>query len=133
VKATALLRAPAEKGLDYQVAISIRFWRWRVDSGKPDAVPGAAALSDGLSGDLGGRIDVFAVVCAGQNLFRQQIVGITFIRRCSAWLASYFIMHDTPDARLRRRGTAGDRGLYLVNRPELSRVGRSCPDPNVPA
>ena len=36
----------------------------------------AGAVVDGLSGVLGGRIDVFAMVCAGQNLFRQQIVGI---------------------------------------------------------
>src|SRR5260370_20093640 len=35
------------------------------------SVPGAVA--DGLSGHLGGWIDVFALGCAGQNLFRQQI------------------------------------------------------------
>ena len=36
----------------------------------------AGADADGLSGGLGGRIDLFDLVCAGQDLFRQQIVGI---------------------------------------------------------
>ena len=35
----------------------------------------AGAVFDGLSGVLGGRIDLYAVVCAGEGLFRQQIVG----------------------------------------------------------
>jgi hypothetical protein len=33
-------------------------------------------VAAGLSGGLGGRIDVFALVCLGQNLFGQQIIGI---------------------------------------------------------
>ena len=36
----------------------------------------AGADTDGLSGGLGGRIDLFDLVCAGQDLLRQQIVGI---------------------------------------------------------
>ena len=68
VKATPLLRAPPEKALGYQVAMSIPILGLRgVDFGRnPD--PGsraAGAVADGLSGDLGGRIDVFAVVRAG--------------------------------------------------------------------
>ncbi len=78
VKATSLLRAPPEKALGYQVAVSVPILGARgVDFGRnPD--PGsrpAGAVADGLSGDLGGRIDVSDLVCAGKDLFRQQIVG----------------------------------------------------------
>ena len=37
---------------------------------------GRCALGDGLSGDLGGGSDLHAVVRAGADLFRQQIVGL---------------------------------------------------------
>ena len=78
VKATPLLTAPAEKALGYQVAVSVPIlalaaWFSGRNPDPGSRVPGAFA--DGLSGDLGGRIDVLAVGCAGQNLLRQQIVG----------------------------------------------------------
>ena len=88
VKATPLLQAPPEKALGYQVAVSIPILAARgVDFGRnpdPRSRP-AGAIADGLSGVLGGRIDVSDLVCAGQDLFRQQIVGLylhhPFVRR----------------------------------------------------
>ena len=78
VKTTALLKAPAGKGpglpggaVDPDSGVcGVDFRRIHYPGSRP-----AGAVADGLSGDLGGRIDVFALVCAGQDLFRQQIVG----------------------------------------------------------
>ena len=78
VKATALLQAPPEKALGYQVALSIPILglaAW-ISGETLTRVPGPLALSlMAYQAVLGGRIDVSAVVWAGQNLFRQQIVG----------------------------------------------------------
>ena len=79
VKATSLLRAPAEKGLGYQVAMSIPILGFRgMDLGRTiDPYSRAAvAVAAGLPGVLGGRADLPAVVRIGQNLFRQQAVGL---------------------------------------------------------
>ncbi len=78
-KATALLKAPAEKALGYQVALSIPILRFRgLDLRRKDhpRPARAVAVAARLSGVLGGRTDVYAVVCAGEDLFRQQIVGV---------------------------------------------------------
>ena len=68
VKGTALLRVPTEKALGDQVAVSIPILgACGVGFGRnhhPGSRP-AGAVVDGLSGDLGGRIDVSAVVWAG--------------------------------------------------------------------
>ena len=77
-KTTRLIKAPAEKVLGYQVAMSVPilslggvdFGRNHRQGSRP-----SGAVADGLSGDLGGRNDVYAVVFAGKSLFRQQIVG----------------------------------------------------------
>jgi len=96
VKATALLRAPAEKGLGYQVAISIPILAlaaW-ISGETLTGFPGRWLVADGLSGDL--------------------VVGLTFLlwfalskpippANCRHLLyhavvrrgGSYFIMHDT--------------------------------------
>jgi len=81
VKATSLIRAPAEKGLGYQVALSIPILASPPGfPAKPwSGFPAPGAVADGLSGGLGGRIDLFDLVRAGKDLFRQQIVGFTFI------------------------------------------------------
>ena len=79
VKATALLKAPAEKGLGYQVAMSIPILALRgVGLGRTNNPCSRAAVgvAAGLPGVLGGRADVPAVVCADQDLFRQQAVGL---------------------------------------------------------
>jgi drug/metabolite transporter (DMT)-like permease len=79
VKATPLLRAPPEKALGYQVALSVPilgFAAWISGETLTAGSRPAGADPDGLSGDLGGRIDLFDLVRAGQDLFRQQIVGI---------------------------------------------------------
>ncbi len=80
VKASALLHAPRRKrALGYQVALSIPilgFAAWYFGRNPDPGSRPAGADADGLSGGLGGRIDLFDLVCAGQDLFRQQIVGI---------------------------------------------------------
>ena len=78
VKATPLLRAPPEKALGYQVAMSIPILGLAAWISGETIDPGsraAGAVLTGLPGVLGGRIDVFALVRAGPDLFRQQIVG----------------------------------------------------------
>ena len=79
VKATPLIRAPAEKGLGYQVAISIPILAVRPGSRarRITHIPSAAvAVAAGLSGVLGGRADIPVVVCAGEDLFGQQTVRL---------------------------------------------------------
>ena len=78
VKATLAASGPARKGLGLSGGgVGPDSGARGLDFGRnPD--PGsrpAGAVADGLSGDLGGRIDVFDLVCAGKDLFRQQIVG----------------------------------------------------------
>ena len=77
-KGTALRSAAPEKALGYQVALSVpilAFAAW-VSGETLTRVPrNSGAIAGGLSGDLGGRIDVSDLVCAGAGLFRQQIVG----------------------------------------------------------
>ncbi len=88
VKTTALLKAPPEKGLGYQVAMSIPILglaAWIAGEKNHPYSGSAGAWADGLSGDLDNRTDVFGMVFDGENLFRQQIVGFylyhPFIRR----------------------------------------------------
>jgi drug/metabolite transporter (DMT)-like permease len=98
VKATALIRAPAEKGLGYQVAISIPilgFAAWF--SGETLVrVPGPLALSlmvyqavwvVGLT-----FLIWFALV---KTYSASKLSAFTFITPLFGVLASYFIMHDT--------------------------------------
>jgi drug/metabolite transporter (DMT)-like permease len=78
VKATALVKAAPEKALGYQVAISIPILAlaaWTSGELTHCSRPAGAVVA-GLSGDLGGRADLSVLVCAGQNLFRQQAVGL---------------------------------------------------------
>src|SRR5258705_4234598 len=70
----------------------------------------AGAVADGLSGVLGGRIDVSAVVHTGQNLFRQQAVGV-YLHHTIVWRGGELLHHARhPDLGVRRRGPAGDSG-----------------------
>jgi hypothetical protein len=118
VKATALIKAPAEKGLGYQVAMSIPILAlaaW-ISGETITHIPAAVAVADGLSGVLGGRIDVPVVVCAGENLFGQQIVGLHLHHAAVRRGRRYFIMHDTLTLAFGVAALLVIAGLYLVNR-----------------
>ena len=132
VKATALLRAPAEKGLGYQVAISIPILALAAwFSGETlTRVPGPLALSlmayqaiwvVGLTFLLW-----FALV---KTYSASKLSAFTFITPLLGVVASYFILHDTLTIAFGVAALLVIAGLYLVNRPDSKLV----PDPNVPA
>jgi drug/metabolite transporter (DMT)-like permease len=135
VKATALLRAPAEKGLGYQVAISIPILAlaaW-ISGEALTRVPGPLALSlmayqaiwvVGLTFLLW-----FALV---KTYSASKLSAFTFITPLFGVVASYFIMHDTLSLAFGAAALLVIAGLYLVNRPEVSGP-KVVPDPNVPA
>ena len=120
VKATALLRAPAEKGLGYQVAISVPilgFAAW-ISGETLTRVPGPLALSlmvyqavwvVGLTFLLW-----FALV---KTYSASKLSAFTFITPLFGVVASYFIMHDTLSLAFGAAALLVIAGLYLVNRP----------------
>ena len=120
VKTTALLKAPAEKGLGYQVALSIPILglaAWL--SGETIAkVPGPLALSlmvyqavwvVGLTFLLW-----FSLV---KTYSASKLSAFTFITPLFGVIASYFIMHDTLTPVFGAAALLVIAGLYLVNRP----------------
>jgi drug/metabolite transporter (DMT)-like permease len=135
VKATALIRASAEKGLGYQVALSIPifvFAAWLTDE-RIIHMPSALSLSllayqafwvVGLTFLLW-----FALVKAYSA---SKLSAFTFITPLFGVVASYFIMHDTLSLAFAAAAVLVIAGLYLVNRPEAARA-EIAPDPNVPA
>ena len=135
VKATALIRAPAEKGLGYQVALSIPILAlaaW-VSGERITHVPSALSLSllayqafwvVGLTFLLW-----FALV---KTYSASKLSAFTFITPLFGVVASYFIMHDTLTLAFGAAALLVIAGLYLVNRPEVSGP-KVVPDPNVPA
>ena len=135
VKATALIKAPAEKGLGYQVALSIPilgFAAW-VSGERLTHVPRLLSLSllayqafwvVGLTFLLW-----FALV---KTYSASKLSAFTFITPLFGVVASYFIMHDTLTLAFGAAALLVIAGLYLVNRPEVSGP-KIVPDPNVPA
>ena len=135
VKTTALLRAPAEKGLGYQVAVSIPilgFAAW-VSGETLTRIPGPLALSlmvyqavwvVGLT-----FLIWFALV---KTYSASKLSAFTFITPLFGVVASYFIMHDTLTLAFGAAALLVIAGLYLVNRPETPGP-KLVPDPNVPA
>ena len=135
VKATALIRAPAEKGLGYQVALSIPILAlaaW-ISGERITHIPGALSLSlmayqaiwvVGLTFLLW-----FALV---KTYSASKLSAFTFITPLFGVVASYFIMHDTLTLAFGAAALLVIAGLYLVNRPESTR-SNVVPDPNVPA
>lgn len=133
IKATALIRAPAEKGMGYQVAISIPifvFAAWLTGE-RITHVPGPLALSlmvyqsvwvVGLTFLLW-----FALVKAYSA---SKLSAFTFITPLFGVVASYFIMHDTLTLAFGAAALLVIAGLYLVNRPEAARA-EIAPDPNL--
>lgn len=135
IKATALLKAPAEKGLGYQVAISIpilAFAAW-VSGERLTHMPGLLSLSllayqafwvVGLTFLLW-----FALI---KTYSASKLSAFTFITPLFGVVASYFILHDTLTITFGVAALLVIAGLYLVNRPEVSGP-KVVPDPNVPA
>jgi drug/metabolite transporter (DMT)-like permease len=129
VKATALINAPAEKGLGYQVALSIpilTFAAW-VAGEKITHVPHALSLSllayqafwvVGLTFTLW--------VALVKAYSASKLSAFTFITPLFGVVASYFIMHDTLTPVFGAAALLVIAGLYLVNRSDVV-----VPDPNV--
>ena len=132
VKATTLIKAPAEKGLGYQVALSIPILglaAW-ISGERVTHVPGPLALSllayqafwvVGLTFLLW-----FALV---KTYSASKLSAFTFITPVFGVAASYFILHDTLTLAFGAAALLVIAGLYLVNKPDPKIV----PDPNVPA
>jgi len=133
VKATPLINAPAEKGMSYQVALSIPIFilaAWFRDE-KLTHMPSTLSLSllayqaiwvVGLTFTLW-----FALVKAYSA---SKLSAFTFITPLFGVVASYFIMHDTLTLAFGAAALLVVAGLYLVNRPESARA-EVAPDPNV--
>ncbi len=131
VKATALIRAPAEKGLGYQVAVSIPifvFAAWLTDE-RITHMPSALSLLAYQAFWVVGLTFLlwFALVKAYSA---SKLSAFTFITPLFGVIASYFIMHDTLTLAFAAAAVLVIAGLYLVNRPEAARA-EIAPDPNV--
>lgn len=133
VKATPLVRAPAEKGLGYQVAISIPILALAafVSGERVTHMPSTLSLSllayqafwvVGLTFTLW-----LALVKAYSA---SKLSAFTFITPLFGVVASYFIMQDTLTIAFGVAALLVIAGLYLVNRPESARA-EVAPDPNV--
>jgi drug/metabolite transporter (DMT)-like permease len=119
-KGTALRKAPPEKALGYQVALSIPilgFAAW-ISGETITRVPGPLALSliayqafwvVGLTFLLW-----FKLV---QSYSASKLSAFTFITPLFGVVASYFIMHDTLTPVFGAAALLVIAGLYLVNRP----------------
>ena len=132
VKTTALIKAPAEKGLGYQVALSIPILAlaaWISGETIPH-VPGPLSLAllayqafwvVGLTFLLW-----FALV---KTYSASKLSAFTFVTPLFGVAASYFILHDTLTIAFGVAALLVIAGLYLVNKPDPKVV----PDPNLPA
>ena len=133
VKATPLVRAPAEKGMGYQVTLSIPIFvlaAW-VSGEEITHMPSPLSLTllayqafwvVGLTFTLW-----FALVKAYSA---SKLSAFTFITPLFGVVASYFILHDTLTLAFGAAALLVIAGLYLVNRPESARAAVA-PDPNV--
>jgi drug/metabolite transporter (DMT)-like permease len=133
VKATPLIRAPAEKGLGYQVALSVPIFilaAWLRDE-RLTHMPSTLSMSllayqafwvVGLTFTLW-----IALVKAYSA---SKLSAFTFITPLFGVVASYFILHDTLTLAFGAAALLVIAGLYLVNRPESARA-EVAPDPNV--
>src|SRR6202167_5960942 len=135
VKATPLLRAPPEKALGYQVAVSIPIlgfaaWIWGETLTR---VPGPLALSL-MAYQAIWVVGLTFFICFAlvRTYSASKLSAFTFITPLFGVVASYFIMHDTLTLAFGAAALLVIAGLYLVNRPEVT-GSQVVPDPNVPA
>jgi drug/metabolite transporter (DMT)-like permease len=133
VKATPLVHAPAEKGLGYQVAVSIPifvFAAWLTDE-RITHVPSALSLSLLVYQAIwvvGLTFLIWFVLVKAYSA--SKLSAFTFITPLFGVVASYFILHDTLTLAFGVAAVLVIAGLYLVNRPEAARA-EIAPDPNV--
>jgi drug/metabolite transporter (DMT)-like permease len=132
VKTTSLLRAPPEKALGYQVAMSI-------------PILGLAAWLSGetltrLPGPLALSLMAYQAVWVVGLTFllwftlvktysASKLSAFTFITPLFGVVASYFIMHDTLTPAFGAAALLVISGLYLVNRPSPVVEARVAADP----
>jgi drug/metabolite transporter (DMT)-like permease len=122
VKATpALLSAPPEKALGYQVALSIPilgFAAW-ISGESITGVPGPLALSLMVYQAVwvvGLTFLIWFVLV--KTYSASKLSAFTFITPLFGVVASYFIMHDTLTPIFGAAALLVIAGLYLVNRPD---------------
>jgi drug/metabolite transporter (DMT)-like permease len=132
VKATPLLRAPPEKALGYQVALSIPILglaAW-ISGETLTRVPGPLALS---------LMTYQAIWVVGLTFLlwfmlvktysASKLSAFTFVTPLFGVVGSYFILHDTLTPAFGAAALLVIVGLYLVNKPDP----KILPDPNLPA
>jgi drug/metabolite transporter (DMT)-like permease len=131
-KGTNLRRAPAEKALGYQVAVSIPilgFASW-ISGESITHAPGAlsiALLAYQATWVVGCTFVIwFALV---KTYSASKLSAFTFITPLFGVIAAYFIMKDTLTVTFGFAALLVIAGLYLVNKSDPKLV----PDPNVPA
>src|SRR6201999_2857547 len=132
VKAAALLRAPPEKALGYQVALSIPILglaAW-ISGETLTRVPGPLALSL-MAYQAVWVVGLTFLLWFGlvKTYSASKLSAFTFITPLFGVVASYFILHDTLTLAFGAAALLVIAGLYLVNKPDPKIV----PDPNVPA
>jgi drug/metabolite transporter (DMT)-like permease len=134
-KGTRLSKAPPEKALGYQVAISIPILAAAAffSGEKLTHVPGPLAI---------GVVTYQAIWVVGltftiwfalvQVYSASKLSAFSFITPLFGVVASYFVMHDELTVSFGLAALLVIAGLYLVNRPEVMGP-KVVPDPNVPA
>ena len=132
VKATPLLRAPPEKALGYQVAVSVPIlgfaaWMWGETLTR---VPGTLALSL-MAYQAIWVVGLTFLIWFGlvRTYSASKLSAFTFITPLFGVVASYLILHETLTPVFGAAALLVIAGLYLVNKPDPKVV----PDPNVPA
>jgi drug/metabolite transporter (DMT)-like permease len=120
VKATALSRAPPEKALGYQVAVSIPILAlaaW-ISGESLSRVPGPLALSLMVYQAFWVVGLTFLLwVTLVKTYSASKLSAFTFITPLFGVVASYFILHDTLTPAFGAAALLVIAGLYLVNRP----------------
>ncbi len=120
VKATSLLRAPPEKALGYQVALSIPILglaAW-ISGETLTRVPGPLALSL-MAYQAVWVVGLTFLLWFGlvKTYSASKLSAFTFITPLFGVVASYFILHDTLTLAFGAAALLVIAGLYLVNRP----------------
>ena len=120
VKTTALIKAPAEKGLGYQVAVSIPilgFAAW-IFGETLTRVPGPLALSLMVYQSIWVVGLTFLIWFALVKTYSaSKLSAFTFITPLFGVVASYLILHDNLTPAFGAAALLVIAGLYLVNRP----------------
>jgi drug/metabolite transporter (DMT)-like permease len=120
VKASPLLRAPPEKALGYQVALSIPILglaAW-ISGETLTRVPGPLALSL-MAYQAFWVVGLTFLLWVGlvKTYSASKLSAFTFITPLFGVVASYFILHDTLTPVFGAAALLVIAGLYLVNRP----------------